>query len=56
MDIFDTQPKLLAVSLRDYFAAHAMQVFIANDETDTDQDIRDAYIIADKMLVERNKT
>jgi hypothetical protein len=56
MDIFDTQPKILAISLRDYFAAQAMQVFIANDETDMDQDVRDAYMLADKMLAERSKT
>jgi hypothetical protein len=44
------------MTLRDYFAAQAMQVFIANDETDMDQDVRDAYMLADKMLAERSKT
>ena len=43
------------MSIRDYFAAKAMQVFIANNDTDWDQDVQDAYAIADKMLKEREK-
>ena len=43
------------MTLRDYFAAKAMQVFIANNDTDWDQDVQDAYAIADKMLKEREK-
>ena len=45
----------LGMTLRDYFAAKAMQVFINNPETDWDQDVRDAYDIADRMLKERDK-
>jgi hypothetical protein len=44
------------MSLRDYFAAMAMQVLIANDETDLDEDAQDAYMIADKMLKARGQT
>jgi hypothetical protein len=43
------------MTLRDYFAAKAMQVLIANDNTDLDEDARDAYMIADMMLKAREK-
>ena len=43
------------MTLRDYFAAQAMQVFINNPETEWADDVRDAYDVADKMLKERNK-
>ena len=43
------------MTLRDYFAAKAMQVLIANDDTDLDEDARDAYMIADMMLKAREK-
>jgi len=43
------------MTLRDYFAAKAMQVLIANDDTDLNEDARDAYMIADMMLKAREK-
>jgi hypothetical protein len=43
------------MELRDYFAAKAMQVFINNPETEWSSDVRDAYVVADKMLMERDK-
>ena len=52
MNIFDIPDMLL----RDYFAAQAMQVLINNPETEWDDDVRDAYAIADKMMKERDKT
>lgn len=43
------------MTLRDYFAAKAMQSFI-RDNYWTDKDLcRNAYILADKMLAEREK-
>ena len=47
--------QLQGMTLRDYFAAKAMQVFINNPETEWSSDVRDAYIVADKMLMERDK-
>ena len=43
------------MTLRDYFAAKALQVFLANDKTDWCDDVHDAYAVADKMLAEREK-
>lgn len=43
------------MTLRDYFAAKAMQVFMQNAETDMDEDAADAYRMADLMLKERAK-
>ena len=43
------------ISLRDYFAAMAMQVFVSNTETDWEDDARDAYAVADKMLKVRKE-
>ena len=43
------------MTLRDYFAAKAMQVFLANDETDIDDDAKDAYMVADALLRAREK-
>lgn len=43
------------MTLRDYFAARALQVFLNNPETDWDEDVRDAYAVADKMIKERDK-
>lgn len=51
MDIFN----IPQMTLRDYFAAVALQVYIKNDETDLDQDVSDAYLLADKMMKERDK-
>lgn len=50
-----TQYAQEGMTLRDYFAAKAMMIFLANDETDWDDDVRDAYAVADKMLAERAK-
>ena len=41
------------MTIRDYFAAEVLPTLIANDQTDLDEDVRDAYMIADKMLKER---
>lgn len=46
---------LVGMTLRDYFAAKAMQVMIANDETTFEEDAESAYAIADKMLAQREK-
>lgn len=50
-----TDKHALSMTLRDYFAAKAMQVFINNPETEWADDVRDAYDVADKMLKERVK-
>ena len=50
-----TDKHALSMTLRDYFAAKAMQVFINNPETEWADDVRDAYDVADKMLKERAK-
>jgi hypothetical protein len=47
---------MTGMSLRDYFAAKAMQAIIANDQNDSyASDAMHAYLIADAMLEERNK-
>ena len=43
------------MTLRDYFAAKAMQVLLANDETSMKEDAQDAYMVADAMLKAREK-
>jgi len=43
------------MTLRDYFAAKVLPTLITNDGTDLDEDVRDAYMIADKMLKARAK-
>lgn len=43
------------MTLRDYFAAQALPIMLANDETEWEDDVRDAYAIADRMLRERAK-
>lgn len=43
------------MTLRDYFAAQILPTLVANDETTWEEDARDAYAIADKMLAERRK-
>jgi hypothetical protein len=50
-----THTPLIGMTLRDYFAAKAMQVMIANDETTFEEDAESAYAIADKMLAQREK-
>ena len=54
-EIFETFA-IQGMTLRDYFAAKAMQVFIGNPETEFCSDVRDAYMVADRMLEERNKS
>jgi hypothetical protein len=44
------------MTLRDYFAAMAMQALLTRIEMYGSVRARDAYIIADAMLAERNKT
>lgn len=52
---------ILGMSLRDYFAAKAMQGFVLNpeythlDNEDYDATAKDSYLIADAMLKERAK-
>lgn len=46
---------VLPVDLRDYFAAKAMTVFLANTESSFASDAKNAYEIADAMLAERAK-
>lgn len=41
------------MTLRDYFAAKAMQVFLANTETSFAADAKNAYAMADEMLAAR---
>ena len=43
------------MSLRDYFAAKAMQVFLANPNGMYSTDASCAYAMADAMLAERSK-
>jgi hypothetical protein len=48
----------LGMTLRDYFAAAAMQSFIATRKhpgIDTVETTKRAYLVADSMLAERNK-
>ncbi|UCV00265.1 hypothetical protein [Acidovorax radicis] len=46
----DGQP---GMTLRDYFAANAMQVFLANTESSFASDAKNAYAMADAMLAAR---
>ena len=41
------------MTLRDYFAAKAMQVFLANTESSFASDAKNAYAMADAMLAAR---
>ena len=41
------------MTLRDYFAAKAMQVFLTHERTSEEEDARDAYAMADAMLKAR---
>jgi hypothetical protein len=43
------------MTLRDYFAAMAMQALLTRIEMSGAERARDAYIIADAMLAQRNK-
>ena len=44
------------MTLREYFAARAMQALLTRIEMSGAERARDAYIIANAMLAERNKT
>ena len=44
------------MTLRDYFAAKAMQVFIQNERSTMQQDAEAAYQMADAMLKARHET
>ena len=48
-----TVQRAIGMTLRDYFAARAMQVFLANTETTCEIDARSAYKVADAMLKAR---
>jgi hypothetical protein len=41
------------MTLRDYFAAQALSIFLANDETSFQEDAESAYLMADAMLEAR---
>lgn len=43
------------MTLRDYFAAKAMQALLTRIDMSGAERARDAYIIADAMLAQRNK-
>jgi hypothetical protein len=45
----------LGMTLRDYFAAKAMQGFLANNNIDAQQIAKAAYIVADAMLKAREE-
>ncbi len=45
---------LIGLTLRDYFAATALPFFLKNDDTTWEEDTRDAYAVADKMLQARD--
>ena len=51
----DTSGLYDGMSLRDYFAAKAMQALITRIEMSGGERARDAYIIADAMLAARNQ-
>ena len=47
----------MGMTIRDWFAGMAMQGLLASTKTNSAQVIaKDAYIIADAMLAQRNKT
>lgn len=46
---------LVGMTLRDYIAVEIIKVLLANDETEIDEDVRDAYMIADKLLKAREE-
>jgi hypothetical protein len=43
------------MTLRDYFAIRVLPTLIANNQTDLNEDVRDAYMIADAMLKARER-
>ena len=48
-----TEPRNAGMTLRDYFAAKAMPVFLVNTESSLAEDAKNAYLIADAMLAAR---
>ena len=52
--LFETEQEYIA-ALRDYFAAHAITSATMYDTVTPSDLARDAYIIADAMIEERNK-
>jgi len=48
-----TEPRNAGMTLRDYFAAKAMPVFLVNTETSLAEDAKNAYAMADAMLKAR---
>ena len=45
-----SQTPLAGMSMREYVAIEMLKVLIANDETEFDEDIECAFLIADKFL------
>ena len=45
----------VGMTLRDYFAAQAMTVFLNNNDSTWEEDAADAYAVADKLLEARHK-
>lgn len=43
------------MTLRDYFAAKAMQVFIASPQSMVEDDVEQAYRVADAMMAAREE-
>ena len=50
---FPTSHNGFGMTIRDYFAAHAMEGLIANNSTDAQEIAQAAYIVADAMLERR---
>lgn len=46
---------LIGMTVRDFFAAHAMQFFVSNDETTYEEDAQAAYMVADAMMKARTE-
>ena len=42
------------MTLQDYIAIEVLKVFIQNNDTDFEEDCEMAYVVADKMMKERN--
>ena len=43
------------MSLRDYIAIEMMKVLLQNQDTEIEEDARDAFMIADKLLKAREE-
>lgn len=50
-----TKDHAINMTLRDYFAAKAMQGFVANGSTNVQEIAQASYIVADAMLKARGK-